>query len=283
MKTYLTAAISFIIFACSNPQSESKDSSLMDSIADSSKVNLNIVSPIKDEINDLSNLPDSFMTIKIAGKQRKIFGHRKGDTLIVEGDILINYLPGFQIRSVGTTAQLWPIKANIITVPYLINSGYKYPQRILDGIKLWSHLPIQFISRTTENDYIEFVPGDGTTESYIGRIRNRQVIKLADTALPGNIAHEIGHALGLYHEQSRYDRDKFVQVICTHNSDYYQAFQYDPSSIDMGSYDFYSIMHYRKSDCMNLLVTNLPQGIPGQRNNISAGDSTGILTLYHLH
>ena len=62
------------------------------------------------------------------------------------------------------------------------------------------------------------------------------------------IAHELGHVLGLWHEQSRPDRDKYVQVMEenirggeTVNFARRSWSEVDTQGLD---YDFESVMHY---------------------------------------
>ena len=60
------------------------------------------------------------------------------------------------------------------------------------------------------------------------------------------ILHEMGHTVGLWHEQSREDRDQFVRIDWAniqagmeHNFD-----QHITDGDDIGDYDYGSIMHY---------------------------------------
>ena len=90
--------------------------------------------------------------------------------------------------------------------------------------------------------------------------------------------HEIGHAVGLWHEQSREDRDRFVRVVWAniqagreHNFN-----QHITDGDDIGGYDYGSIMHYpRTAFTRNGQDTIVPVGgqAIGQRNGLSAATS----------
>ncbi len=68
------------------------------------------------------------------------------------------------------------------------------------------------------NDYITFINGSGNYSS-IGRIGGRQYLSKVidnitiDSYIKGVIMHELCHALGLFHEQSRADRDSYVEIL----------------------------------------------------------------------
>ena len=65
---------------------------------------------------------------------------------------------------------------------------------------------------------------------------------------PGTLRHEMLHALGLWHEQSRADRDNFVTIneSCI-QGDSLSQFEKASGATSVGPYDFASIMHYPTS------------------------------------
>jgi hypothetical protein len=76
----------------------------------------------------------------------------------------------------------------------------------------------------------------------------------------GSIAHEILHTVGFWHEQSRLDRDHYVRIIWD-NIEFGKGHNFEKhfgDGVDLGSYDFESIMHYPKDAFGNGKLTIVP-------------------------
>jgi len=59
------------------------------------------------------------------------------------------------------------------------------------------------------------------------------------------MTHEIGHVVGMYHEQNRMDRDQWVNVHWENIGQFDSAFRKEKMGVSLGvKYDYESIMHY---------------------------------------
>ncbi|KAH3793636.1 hypothetical protein DPMN_147151 [Dreissena polymorpha] len=125
-------------------------------------------------------------------------------------------------------------------------------ETIKEAMNQWSrHTCLHFVPWTDQYDRIIFSPND-TCESFVGRATGPQYIHLDRQkcmTLP-IILHEIGHAIGLYHEQMRADRDNYLTVNYEYiNQENHNQFDKLNASeyLDFNKpYDYQSIMHYGK-------------------------------------
>lgn len=218
-----------------------------------------------------------------------------------EGDIVLGRVAdlraaeaagtGPHLEAIGITGQgfRWPGGR----VPFDIAPGMPDQQRVTDAIAHWeAHTPLRFVRRTgADADFVMFQGGGGCS-SQVGRRGGQQAVTLGPSCSTGNAIHEIGHTIGLWHEQSREDRDTFVNIIWA-NIDPAMQFnftQHIADGDDLGAYDYGSIMHYPATAfSSNGQATIVPrQPIPpgvvmGQRTALSPGDIAGVLLLYpHL-
>ena len=131
--------------------------------------------------------------------------------------------------------------------------------------------------------------------SWVGRQGNRQDVNLSSTCGFAATVHELGHAVGLWHEQSREDRDRFVSILWANiqPAQQHNFNQHITDGDDVGGYDYGSIMHYGatafgttdpatgRTRTTIVPIQTLPPGtIIGQRNGLSVGDRAAVAQMY---
>jgi hypothetical protein len=205
--------------------------------------------------------------------------------LMFEGDIMLGNaqatLRGPTALGIGRTGEAFRWPGGV--VPWIAEPALL--PMVTAAIRHWEQrTPIRFPPRTTQDDFLSFKALDGCW-SMVGRQGNEQDLSLGPGCGLGSAIHEIGHALGLWHEQSREDRDDHIEVLINnvidqakHNFDRHVL-----DGDDIGPYDFGSIMHYPATafsrNGQPTIRTRDGQPI-GQRNGLSAGDIAAIQTLY---
>jgi len=220
---------------------------------------------------------------------------------VMEGDILLGPVEQLPFRygipwaaptnvksAVARTSRnhLWPDAE----IPYVIDGsvGTKARNDIAWAIAHINATELKLRPRTdADKDYVVFVnEARGGCSSYVGRIGGRQEIQLEDDCGRGSTVHEILHAAGFYHEQSRGDRDEYVTI---HWDEIAAGRQLnfekrDSLGQDIGDYDYGSIMHYSSrafSRSGKPTITPKRAGVTiGQRDGLSELDRAAIRYLY---
>ncbi|XP_040053419.2 high choriolytic enzyme 1 isoform X1 [Gasterosteus aculeatus] len=196
-------------------------------------------------------------------------------TALVEGDMV---LPSDR----NAVTNIWPTTR----VPYAISSQLAgRTADLLAAMAMVSeHTCLSFHKRTAEPDYLHFVIGNGCA-SYVGRMGGGQSVFVGPKCNVGNVAHEVLHALGFYHEHTRMDREEHVTVLTDNIMEGKEInFQKHWGNTLGLSYDVLSILHYG-SDFFS--ANGLPTIVPlnsvadmGQREKMTPLDVRRVVLLY---
>ena len=190
-----------------------------------------------------------------------------GGFKVIEGDIIVP--EEFDGQTAAAPAiHLWGVGADgIAVVPYEfnVNVGLNRMNQMIAAMELWENIA-----------NIDFQPLDGPSlfwihvrdstndavpanNSAVGMLLPGQILNIYQWDAPFVIAHELGHALGFWHEQSRSDRETYIQVNYENILPGQELnFFLRPPGVflgaDYGPYDFDSVMHYHQcnvSRCSN--------------------------------
>lgn len=153
---------------------------------------------------------------------------------------------------------------------------------MLNAMAIWeAAADVDFRPRAGEDDFI-FIRNSSndcnpSNSSFVGMIGGLQVLNISAWGNQATILHELGHALGFWHEQQRSDRNSFIQINCQNHNQGCCNIPIPGTPCDSvnfgfvnlgeyGPYDLGSIMHYGQCSssacaaCPNTPAATCPEG-----------------------
>ncbi|NXE26047.1 MEP1A protein, partial [Ardeotis kori] len=206
---------------------------------------------------------------------------------LFQGDIL---LPQNQRNALRNETYRWKFP-----VPYILGDNLDLNAKgvILQAFEMFRLKScVDFKPYEGERTYIFFTKESGCW-SMVGDLQTGQNLSIGTGCdYRAIVEHEVLHALGFYHEQSRMDRDDYVtiwwdQIIADKEHNF---LKYDDSYItDLNTpYDYESLMHYQpfsfnKNESIPTITANIPEfdDIIGQRLDFSAIDLERLNRMYN--
>uniref|UniRef100_H3CKR4 Metalloendopeptidase n=1 Tax=Tetraodon nigroviridis TaxID=99883 RepID=H3CKR4_TETNG len=163
-----------------------------------------------------------------------------------------------------------------VYIPYYIASHFSSREKsiITRGLESFSSFScIRFRpSRSTDRDWLSIESRDGCW-SYVGRRGGKQVLSLARSGClyHGTVQHELLHALGFNHEQTRSDRDNHIRVLLQNVQSGMEHNFRKIATLNQGTpYDYNSVMQYHRYAFSS---NGQPTMVPIPNANVSFGNA----------
>jgi hypothetical protein len=228
---------------------------------------------------------------------------------IFQGDMILGEAAGLEARIAGREA----VQTAICGGDYLFGCGrwdngvisYTYANdwgsadnnrlmrsRVRAAMDHWEEqTSLTFVERSS-GDRIVFKNAAGCSSS-LGKVEitgfEPQDVNLNIGCTLGAVIHEVGHVVGLWHEQARMDASGFVRIDfgAVQDGQLHQFFNHAGLGVDVGRYDFGSIMHYHclafSRDTRNT-IEPIVRGVTcadiRPKSALSEGDILGAYSLY---
>ncbi|KFU93212.1 Meprin A subunit alpha, partial [Chaetura pelagica] len=206
---------------------------------------------------------------------------------LFQGDIL---LPQNERNALRNETYRWKFP-----IPYILGDNLDLNAKgvILQAFEMFRLKScVDFKPYEGEETYIFFKKEIGCW-SMVGNLQTGQTLSIGERCdYRAIVEHEILHALGFYHEQSRMDRDDYVTIwwdqIITDKE--HNFVKYDDGYItDLNTpYDYESVMHYapfsfNKNASIPTITAKIPEfdDIIGQRLDLSAIDLERLNRMYN--